>query len=119
MAHDALRKSTRVVLTVAAAMGMTARGQQGADPCQSSTFSGQACQLAIRHQGYCSGAAWVPMTYSQPYPYYYDSYSAFVSGGGLAVAGPSGNCRHPGFFAAHGWARGGFGGTGSGRHAGS
>jgi len=117
MAHDALRKSTRVVLTVAAAMGMTARGQQGVDPCQSSSFSAQACQLAIRHKGYCSGAAWFPMRYSQPYPYYYDSYSAFISGGGLAVPAPL-DCGHARFFATHGSTRGGFGATGAGRHAG-
>jgi hypothetical protein len=117
MAHGALRKSSRVVLTVAAAMGMTARGQ-GADPCESANFNGQACQVAIRHNGYCSGGAWVRMAYQWPYPYYYDSYSAFVASGGLAAPSLAEQCGHAGFFVAHGWGRGGFGATGAHRHAG-
>jgi len=109
MAHGALRKSTRVVLTVAAAMGVSARAQQ--DPCEASTFNGQSCQLAIRHNGYCSGGAWTSMTYQWPYPFYYDAYSAFVSGGGLAAPFAIENCRAPGMFS-----RGGFGAIGAGRH---
>ena len=110
MAHGALRKSTRVVLTVAAAMAVSAQAQ---DPCETSTFNGQACQLAIRHNGYCSGGAWARMSYQWPYPYYYNAYSAFVSGGGLAAPSRIENCPAPGRFS-----RGGFGSTGAGRHAG-
>ena|ERR1035438_8042966 len=114
MERGPLRKSAKVILTVAAAMGVAARAQQSTDPCEAATFNGAVCNVAIRHNGYCSGGAWVPMTYQQPYPYYYDSYSAFVSGGGLATPAPDQSCKRPGFFAAHG----GFGSTGAGRHAG-
>jgi hypothetical protein len=107
MAHGPLKKSARVILTVAAAMGVAARGQQGADPCLASTFNAQVCKVAIRHKGYCSGGAFVKTAYAQPYPYYYDSYSTFVAGGGLAAQPES--CS----------ARGGFGSHGATRRAGS
>jgi hypothetical protein len=97
---------------MAATMGMAARGQQGnsLDPCEPGTFNANVCRVAIRHHGYCSGGVWVPMKYSQDYPNYYDSYQAYLSGGGLAVSAPEEGCRRP-----HGssyMARGGFGSTG-------
>lgn len=96
---------------MAATMGMAARSQPTSlDPCEPGTFNGNACKVAIRHHGYCSGGAWVPMTYSQEYPNYYDSYQAHISGGGLSVSAPEEDCRRT-----RGWshvARAGFGSTG-------
>ena len=119
-AHSPVKKSARVVLTVAAAMSMAARGQLAPDPCDAGTFNTKACKLAVQHNGYCAGSNWVPMTYSAAYPYYYDSYQAYVANGGVATAAEAGNCRSPhyGFFGLHGVSRGGFGSTGSGHHHG-
>ena len=120
-AHSPVKKSARVVLTVAAAMSMAARGQLAPDPCDAGTFNVKACKVAVKHMGYCDGASFVPMTYSQPYPNYYDSYQAYLGNGGLATAAAAGNCRYPrsGLFGgAHGYSRGGFGAIGSGHHHG-
>ena len=112
-----IHKSTRVMLSVAAAMGMAARGQ-GPDPCEPGSFNPGVCKVAVRHHGYCSGGAWVPMTYSQKYPNYYDSYQSYLSGGGLVASAADENCgrfgSHGSYFVSHG----GFGRTGSGHHAG-
>lgn len=71
-----------------AAVGMAACTRRGPDPCASATFSEQACQDAVRGGGYYWHGSWVPMVYSRPYPYYYDSYRQFVAGGGH-VSAPS------------------------------
>lgn len=124
-AHSPVKKSARVVLTVAAAMSMAARGQLAPDPCDAGSFNGKACKVAVQHQGYCDGASFVPMTYSQRYPNYYDSYQAYLANGGVATAAAAGNCRplYGGFFGmlglSHGITHGGFGSTGSGHHGGS
>ncbi len=124
-AHSPAKKSARVVLTVAAAMGMAARGQLAPDPCDAGSFNSKACKVAVKHQGYCDGVNFVPMTYSQPYPNYYDSYQAYLANGGVVTAVGAGNCRYPysGLFGArgssHGITHGGFGSTGSGHHGGS
>jgi hypothetical protein len=121
-AHSPVKKSAKVVLTVAAAMSMTARGQLAPDPCDAGTFNTKACKVAVKHMGYCDGSAFVPMTYSARYPYYYDSYQAYLANGGVATAAGVGNCwqtHNGGFFGIHGVSRGGFGSTGSGhRHGG-
>jgi hypothetical protein len=111
------RKSAKVILSMAAAMGIAARGTPGVDPCAPGSFNAGVCKVALQHHGYCSGGAWVPMKYSQTYPNYYDSYQAYLSTGGLAVSAPEGDCGHRGrstYFGTHG----GFGATGSGRHSG-
>jgi len=118
--HSPVKKSARVVLTVAAAMSMAARGQLAPDPCDAGSFNTKACKVAVKHMGYCDGANFVPMTYSQPYPNYYDSYQAYLANGGVATAAAGGNCRGPhyGLFGIYGVSRGGFGSTGSGHHHG-
>jgi hypothetical protein len=115
-----VEKSARIVLTVVAAMGMAARGQQGPDPCDAATFNAKSCKTAVRHNRFCSGGAWVPMTYQQPYPYYYDSYQAYLAGGGVVSPLPVESCPHPfaGFFGGHGVTRRGFGSTGVAHRAG-
>jgi hypothetical protein len=115
-----VKKSARIVLTVVGAMGMTARAQPGANPCDSATFNAKACKTAVRHNRFCSGGTWVPMTYQQPYPYYYDSYQAYMAGGGVLSSLPVENCSHSfaGFFGGHGVTRRGFGSTGAGHRTG-
>jgi hypothetical protein len=102
-------------------MSMAARGQQTPDPCDAVTFNIKACKTAVQHKGYCAGSTWVPTIYQERYPYYYDSYQAYLATGGVITAAETGNCRspHSGFFGMHGVSRGGFGSTGAGRHAGS
>jgi hypothetical protein len=96
------KRSAHVILTAAAAIGMSAHAQ-GVDPCDAAMFNGKACQAAVRHKGFCSGGAWVPMTYSEKYPYFYDKYQSFISGGGVVTPFAAETCKQPGT------ARGGFG----------
>ncbi|MCU1336951.1 MAG: hypothetical protein JWO19_2532 [Bryobacterales bacterium] len=119
-AGSPIKKSSRVVLTVAAAMSMVARGQQPRDPCESASFNTKACKIAVQRKGYCDGSAWVPATYQESYPYYYDSYQAYLATGGVVTAAEAGNCRRPhyGLFGGRGLSRGGFGSTGAGHHGG-
>jgi len=119
-AHSPVKKSARVVLTVAAAMSMAARGQMAPDPCDAGTFNTKACKVAVQHMGYCDGSNWVPTTYSERYPYYYDSYQAYLANGGAVTAAEAGNCRRPhsAFWGLYGVSRGGFGSTGALHHHG-
>jgi len=119
--HLPLKKSARVVLTVAAAMSMAARGLEALNPCDTSTFNVKACKVAVKHQGYCDGSTWIPTAYSERYPYYYDSYQAYLAGGGLATPAEVGNCQrgYYGVYRAHGVShvsQGGFGAIGAGHH---
>jgi hypothetical protein len=119
LAPGSVKRSARVILTVAAAMSVAARGQQSLGPCEATAFNAKVCKIAIHHKGYCAGGNWVPMTYAQAYPYYYDSYQTYLTGGGQVTAVSAENCSRPGgFFSGHGARRGGFGATGAGRPAG-
>src|SRR4029077_740142 len=113
-----VKKSARVVLTVAGAVGMATRGLEALNPCDASAFNGKACRVAVKHQGYCDGSIWIPTAYSERYPYYYDSYQAYLASGGVTTASEVGNCQHlaSGFYGVHGVSRGGFGAIGSGHH---
>jgi hypothetical protein len=113
--YDSMKKSAKVTLTVVAAVGLAACGRQRMDPCQQASFDQQACEDAVRSGGYYWNGGWVPMTYHYPYPYYYDSYRSYVSGGGHSQAVPTGAFAHPG---ASGVSRGGFGAIGAGHGAG-
>jgi len=106
-----MRKSAKVILSVAAAMGFSATSQ-ASDPCDAATFNSGVCKVAVSHHGYCSGG-WVPMNYSQKYPFYYDQYQQFLAGGGAAVASPRENCSWP---KSHSATTHGFGAIGSGHH---
>jgi len=107
-----MKRSSAVQLTVVAAMGLAARAQQPPpDPCSPATFNGQVCQAAIRQGGFCSQGAWVPMSYPQGYPDYYDAYGKYVQGGGAVNPLQAEHCRRPRV------ARGGFGATGAAYHS--
>ena len=77
-----------------------------------------ACQEAIRNGGYYYGGSWFPMTYSNPYPYYYDSYRGYVSHGGSVSTAPYASYSRPAGAPASGVERGGFGSSGGGDAAG-
>jgi len=117
-----MKKSAQVTLTVVAAMGI-ACSRRPADPCDSGTFSTEACQEAVRSGGYYWHGSWFPMVYSNPYPYYYDSYRSYVSRGGSVRSAPAQAYGRPsGTSGSHSGAtvpRGGFGGIGAGHSGGS
>lgn len=106
-----MKKSTHVTLTVAAAMGLAARGQQPLDPCGAASFNAKVCQAAVKQRRYCSQGQWVPLADPQPYPYYYGLYQDYVANGGVVTAIPAEHC---GGFMSHVY--GGFGAIGGGRH---
>ena len=110
-----MKRSSKVTLTVVAVMGLASCSRRR-DPCQQSYFNEQACQDAVRSGGYYWNGGWVPMTYSYPYPYYYDSYRSYVSRGGR-VYGNGGSYARPSAGSPSA-VRGGFGSTGAGHGAG-
>jgi hypothetical protein len=115
-----MKRSSRVTLTVVAAMGLAACSRRY-DPCEARYFDATACADAVRGGGYYWRGSWYPMTYHYPYPYYYDGYRRHVSRGGSVVAAPSGSYGRPGMSApsSGGTVRGGFGSTGSGHSTGA
>jgi hypothetical protein len=103
-----MKKSTKVTLTVVAAMGLASCGRSRLDPCEQGSFNEMACQDAVRSGGY------------YPYPYYYDHYRTHVSSGGRVMSAPSGSYARPGgTTSSPGVTRGGFGSIGAGHSAGA
>ena len=115
-----MKKSSKVTLTVVAAMGLASCGRSRRDPCEQATFDEMACQDAVRSGGYYYGGSWYPMTYHYPYPYYYDHYRTYVGSGGRVVTVPAGTYARPagGVTSSPGVQRGGFGSIGAGHGAG-
>jgi hypothetical protein len=110
-----MKKSAKVTLTVVAAVGLASCGRRR-DPCESAYFNDVACQEAIRNGGYYWNGSWVPMRYSYPYPYYYDHYRSYTSGGGRVYAAPATTYGRPN--SSPSVTRGGFGSTGSSHSSG-
>jgi len=111
-----MKKSAKVTLTAVAAMGLAMCGRRHPDPCSAATFNQMACEEAVRSRGYYWQGTWYPMTYSYPYPYYYDSYRRYTSSGGTVVSAPGISYGRPSAAApaaSSGVERGGFGSTGS------
>ena len=106
-----MRKSATITLSLVAAMGMVACNRNRPDPCEAASFDEQACNNAIRDHGYHYNGTWVPMYYSRPYTYYYDSYRNYVARGGPVRSAPSSVYSAP--SSTGGVTRGGFGSTGS------
>jgi hypothetical protein len=116
-----MRKPVRVALTVLATAALACCGRKRMDPCDAASFNEQACQNAVQSGGYYWRGSWYPMTYSRPYPYYYDQYHSYVSRGGTVVSEPGASYARPtsggverGGFGASGEAHGGGGGAGVG-----
>jgi hypothetical protein len=109
-----MRKSTKVTLTVVAAVGLASCGRRRPDPCQPASFNQEACQQAIRNRGYYFDGSWVSTSYSHPFPYYYDSYRGYTSSGGTVTTQPAAAYSSPAGAPASGVERGGFGSTGGG-----
>ena len=114
---QAMKKSTKVTLTVVAAMGLT-RLPPPRGSLRTTYFDAQACQNAVRSGGYYWRGSWYPMVYHYPYPYYYDSYRSYVQRGGTVRPAPSGPMSHPSAGAPSSVPRGGFGSTGAGHSSG-
>lgn len=113
-----MKRSSKVTLTVVAAIGLAGCSRRY-DPCDERSFDAIACGDAIRSGGYYWHGSWIPMTYSQPYPYYYDTYRSRISRGESVVAVPGGAYARPaGSAPAGGVTRGGFGSTGAAHGAG-
>lgn len=121
-----MKRSSQVTLTVVAALGLAGCSRRY-DPCDDRSFDAVACADAIRGGGYYWNGSWVPMTYSHPYPYYYDTYRSRLSRGGSVVTVPPGSYVRPSGAAASGGdaghssggvVRGGFGSTGAGHGGG-
>ena len=123
-----MKKSRAVTLTVVASVGLASCGRR-IDPCEPATFNDLACQEAVSAGGYYWGGSWYPMTYSRPYPYYYDSYRGYVSRGSIVRPAPGERYVRPSSPgrqfgggsstpSSSGVVRGGFGSTGAGHGAG-
>jgi hypothetical protein len=110
-----MKKSAKVTLTLAAAIGLASCNRGRRDPCEAGTFDQAACEAAVRDGGYHWHGAWVPMAYGHPYPFYFDAYRNHVNRGGSVMAAPAGSYSRP---SAGGVSRGGFGSIGSGRVSG-
>jgi hypothetical protein len=115
-----MKKSAKITLTLAAAAGMAAcNRQRPPDPCEAASFNEQACNEAVRSGGYHYNGTWMPMYYSHPYPWYYDSYRSHVSRGGSVFSAPSSSYARPSSGgSSSGVSRGGFGSTGAGHASG-
>lgn len=100
-----MKRSSKVTLTVVAMVGLASCARRR-DPCEPSYFNEGACQEAVRSGGYHWRGSWYPMVYSNPYPYYYDSYRSHVQRGGKVYGTSSGNYAKPSVT------RGGFGSSG-------
>ena len=110
-----MRRSRRVKLTLVAGVALAACHRRPLDPCAYATFNEQACQDAVSSGGYYWQGTWFPMTYSHPYPYYYDGYRSFRANGGTTQAEPGITYGRP----SGSTVRGGFGSTGEGHGSGS
>jgi len=107
-----MKKSGAIPLSLVTAVAAVLSGcsrRAGIDPCSQQTFNELACREAISAGGYHYNGTWFPMTYSYPYPYYYDSYHTYVSRGGVVRPAPSGSYVRSGGTVN----RGGFGSSGS------
>lgn len=114
-----MKKSTKVTLTVVAAVGLASCGRSRRDPCEQGSFNELACQDATRSGGYYYGGMWIAMMYRHPYPYYYDNYRTHVAKGGRVVAAPAGSYARPGgAVSSPSVTRGGFGSIGAGHGVG-
>lgn len=112
-----MKRSPQVLVTLVAAMGLAARGQQPVNPCDPASFNDKICKSAVRRGGYCAPDGWTPLTLQKPYPYYYDLYQQHMQAGGVITPAETGKCGHV-IFGAHGVSsHGGFGSTGAGHSA--
>ncbi|MEP7353046.1 MAG: hypothetical protein ABI824_07420 [Acidobacteriota bacterium] len=109
-------------LTVLLTLGTAACSSRPApDPCDKNSWAEDACKDAVEHQGYYSHGTFIPRYYSNPYPFYYDSYGGFLRSGGRpstvvspgVYAHPSSGSSSSSSPSSSGVTRGGFGSTGS------
>jgi hypothetical protein len=123
-----MKKSTQITLTVLTAAALAGCSRRR-DPCDQAYFNDMTCQEAVQNGGYYYNGSWVRMYYPHPYPYYYDTYSHYVSRGGRVAPTPAQTYAKPGpgktfgsgahATSSSGTSHGGFGATGSGHSSGS
>lgn len=58
------------------------------DPCNTSTFNGEACEVAVTNRGYHYHGAWIPMVYPSPYLFYYAGYTRALNAGRPIISAP-------------------------------
>src|SRR5665811_315100 len=90
-----MKKSTKVTLTVVAAVGLASCGRSRRDPCEQGSFNEMACQDATRSGGYYYGGSWYPMMYRYPYSYYYEHCLMHVSNCARVMSAPGGSSARP------------------------
>jgi hypothetical protein len=120
-----VKRSATVTLTLVPALVAATCSGDRPDPCEPRTYSAEACQYAVDHQGYYHNGSWIGHSYGRPFIFYSNGYSNYVAGGGQVRSIPSrafavpaggrgsaigGGSRTAGSATA----RGGFGGIGSG-----
>jgi hypothetical protein len=126
-----MKKSSKVTLTIVAAVGLASCSRRR-DPCEPAYFNEAACQEAVSNGGYYWGGSWYPTVYHYRYPYYYDHYNRYRSSGGMVYSSPATTYARPagrtfgtggGSGASSpstgGTVRGGFGSTGASHGSGS
>jgi hypothetical protein len=116
-----MKRSSQVTLTLVTAIGLAGCGRRY-DPCDERSFDAVACTDAIHGGGYYWNGSWVPMSYTHPYPFYYDAYRTRVARGDTVISVPGKTYGRPsGANAGHSGGsvtRGGFGSTGAGHGGG-
>ncbi len=86
-----MKKSAAIHLGFVPALAAMACGNSPPppDPCAAVTYSAQACQYAIDHQGYYHDGTFYRHSYGFPFIYYNNGYSRFLGGGGVATPIPA------------------------------
>lgn len=59
------------------------------DPCNTTTFNAQACEVAVQNRGYNYHGAWIPMVYPSPFLFYYSGYTRAIARGVPVYSAPA------------------------------
>lgn len=106
-----MKRSASITLTIVPALAAVCTGSAAPpDPCLPSSYTVDACEYAVSHQGYYYGGIFYPHVYANPFLFYSRGYSNYVSAGGSVT--PLQASRFAPAGVSSGTARGGFGGTG-------
>jgi hypothetical protein len=105
-----VKRSTSITLTIVPALAAVCTGSVPPDPCLPASYTVEACEYAVSHQGYYYGGVFYPHLYANPFLFYNRGYQNYVSGGGRVA--PLEGARFAPAGVSGGTVRGGFGGTG-------
>jgi hypothetical protein len=105
-----VKRSTSITLTIVPALAAVCTGSVPPDPCLPASYTVEACEYAVSHQGYYYQGLFYPHVYPNPYLFYNRAYQNYtVSGGRVAPLEVS---RFAPSGVRSGTVRGGFGGAG-------